>query len=110
MLLKCSIVLRSRQATGPRGGLNTHPKLGWLPKSASGEKAPEILRTPDGAISPFLYPLGSGVADAAYDSRDYCGASADREFADVAVQRGLGLLPDRRTGTDPAHSRRIVAA
>jgi hypothetical protein len=110
MLLKRAIVVRGRQPTESRSGLNMQSKLDELPKSISGEKAREILRTPDGAISPFLYASRSEVTHAAYDSRDYCGASAHRKFADVAVQRGLGLLPDRRTGTDPAHPGCIGAA
>src|ERR1700751_1865655 len=61
MLLKCGVVLRGRQLTGPCSGLNMHPNLGYLPKSVSREKPREILRTPDGAISPIRYPSCSEV-------------------------------------------------
>jgi hypothetical protein len=68
--------------------------------------------TPNTRWSNFTHPISfmQRGNHAAYDSSDHCGASAHRKFADVAVQRGLGLLADRRVGSDPARCRYIDAA
>jgi hypothetical protein len=54
MLLKRAIRFRAVYRDGRRN-VTVQPELGRLPKLGSREKPREILRTPDGEISPVRY-------------------------------------------------------
>lgn len=89
-------LLTSNIATSTRASLPGRQLK--VKQSPCREKTYEIRITPDGVHPPFRYPAPSEVTHAPYDSPDHCDSGIAGKFADVAVQRGLGLLPQRRFG------------
>lgn len=70
----------------------------------------EIRGTPDGANPPIRYSARSEVIHAAYDSPDRCDSGVVGKSSDVAVQHGLGILPQRRARSARHHPHRLYAA